>query len=147
MALGPTVILRALTCLDKGPETGGFSRVLGVVGIISIFMYYRDSDQPMNGPTAAVVIFFLLMCVKRLLMSLTPLLRYDTHTQSKAKQSLQLPLLVTPPGFPGFLRATAGSFVPVPTNHLRQGQCSSGGASCTVTLVWAPEVPPVSLQW
>ena len=34
-----TVILRALTCLDKGPETGGFSRVLGVVGIISIFMY------------------------------------------------------------------------------------------------------------
>ena len=22
-ALGPTVILRALTCLDKGPETGG----------------------------------------------------------------------------------------------------------------------------
>ena len=25
--------------LDKGPETGGFSRVLGVVGIISIFMY------------------------------------------------------------------------------------------------------------
>ena len=51
----------------------------------------------MNGPTAAVVIFFLLMCVKRLLFSLTPLLRYDTHThtithththtQSKAKQS------------------------------------------------------------
>ena len=38
-ALGPTVILRAFTCLDKGPETGGFSRVLGVVGIISIFMY------------------------------------------------------------------------------------------------------------
>ena len=38
-ALGPTVILRALTCLDKGPETGGFSHVLGVVGIISIFMY------------------------------------------------------------------------------------------------------------
>ena len=38
-ALGPTVIVRALTCLDKGPETGGFSRVLGVVGIISIFLY------------------------------------------------------------------------------------------------------------
>ena len=37
--LRPPVILRALTCLDKGPETGGFSRVLGVVGIISIFMY------------------------------------------------------------------------------------------------------------
>ena len=37
--LGPTVIHRALTCLDKGPETGGFSHVLGVVGIISIFMY------------------------------------------------------------------------------------------------------------
>ena len=33
-ALGPTVILRAFTCLDKGPETGWFSRVLGVVGII-----------------------------------------------------------------------------------------------------------------
>ena len=27
------------THIDKGPETGGFSRVLGVVGIISIFMY------------------------------------------------------------------------------------------------------------
>ena len=39
MALGPTVILIALTCLDKGPQTGGFSRVLEVVGIISIFMY------------------------------------------------------------------------------------------------------------
>ena len=38
-ALGPTVILRALTCLLKGPEIGGFSRVLGIVGIISIFMY------------------------------------------------------------------------------------------------------------
>ena len=36
----------------------------------------------MNGPTAAVVIFFLLMCVKRLLLSLTPLLRYDTHTHT-----------------------------------------------------------------
>ena len=36
----------------------------------------------MNGPTAAVVIFFLLMCVKRLLLSLTPFLRYDTHTQT-----------------------------------------------------------------
>ena len=71
MALGPTVILRAHTCLDKGPETGGFSRVLGVVGIISIFMYKGDGDQLMNGPIAAVVIFFLLMCVKRLLLSLT----------------------------------------------------------------------------
>ena len=56
--LEPTVILRALTCLDKGPETGGFSRVLGVVGIISIFMYYGEGDQLMNGPTAVVVIFF-----------------------------------------------------------------------------------------
>ena len=36
----------------------------------------------MNGPTAAVVIFFLLMCVKRLLLSLTSLLRYDTHTHT-----------------------------------------------------------------
>ena len=35
----PLSSFRALTCLDKGPETGGFSRVLGVVGIISIFMY------------------------------------------------------------------------------------------------------------
>ena len=38
-ALGPTVILRALTCLDKGPETEGFSHVLGVVGTILIFTY------------------------------------------------------------------------------------------------------------
>ena len=30
-ALEPTVSLRATTCLNKGPETGGFSRVLGVV--------------------------------------------------------------------------------------------------------------------
>ena len=80
-ALGPTVILRAFTCLNKGPKTGGFSPVLCVVGIISIFMYLCDGDQLMNGPTADVVIFFLLMCVKRLLLSLTPLLRYDTHAQ------------------------------------------------------------------
>ena len=40
----------------------------------------------MNGPTAAVVIFFLLMCVKRLLLSLTPLLRYDTHTHIKREK-------------------------------------------------------------
>ena len=57
-ALGPTVNLRALTCLDKGPETGGFSCVLGIVGIISIFMYQGEGDQLMNGPIAAVVIFF-----------------------------------------------------------------------------------------
>ena len=38
-ALGPTVILSALTYLDKGAKTGGFSHALGVVGIISIFMY------------------------------------------------------------------------------------------------------------
>ena len=81
-ALGPTVIIRALTCLDKGPEAGGFSRVLGVVGIISSFMYQGDGDQLMNGPTAAVVIFFLLMCVKHLLLSLTSLLRYHTHTHT-----------------------------------------------------------------
>ena len=36
----------------------------------------------MNGLTAAVVIFFLLMCVKRLLLSLTLLLRYDTRTHA-----------------------------------------------------------------
>ena len=47
MAQGPTVIFRALTFLDKGPETGGFSRALGVVGIISIFMYWGDGDQLM----------------------------------------------------------------------------------------------------
>ena len=81
--LGTTVILRSLTCLDKGLETGGFSRLLGVIGIISIFVYQGDGDQLMNGPTAAVVIFFLLMCVKRLLLSLTPLLRYDTHTHTR----------------------------------------------------------------
>ena len=39
----------------------------------------------MNRPTAAVVIFFLLMCMKRLLLSLTPLLRYDTHTHTCAR--------------------------------------------------------------
>ena len=39
MALDTTVILRALTCLDKGSKTEGFSHVLGVVGITSIFMY------------------------------------------------------------------------------------------------------------
>ena len=38
-ALGPIVILRARTSPDKGPETGGFSRVLSVGGIISIFVY------------------------------------------------------------------------------------------------------------
>ena len=37
-APGPTVILGALTCLDKGPETGGFSHLLGVAGFISAFM-------------------------------------------------------------------------------------------------------------
>ena len=59
----------------------------------------------MNRPTAAVVIFFLLMCVKRLLLSLTPLLRYDTHTHThththtaKAK-STAAALVVTPPGY------------------------------------------------
>ena len=38
-ALGPTVILRARTCLDKGPDTGGFSGVLGALGFWSIFTY------------------------------------------------------------------------------------------------------------
>ena len=55
MVLGPTVIL---TCLDKGPKTGGFSRVRGVVGNISDFKYQDDGDQLMNGQLAAVVIFF-----------------------------------------------------------------------------------------
>ena len=53
-ALGPTVILRALISLDKGPETGGFSGVLGVAVIKTIFMNEGDSDQLMNGSTAAV---------------------------------------------------------------------------------------------
>ena len=48
--------------IDKGLETGGFSRVLGVVGIISIFMYWDDGDGLMNGPTAAVLIFFFCLC-------------------------------------------------------------------------------------
>ena len=34
-ALGPSVMLRAITCFDKGPETEGFTRVLGVAGFIS----------------------------------------------------------------------------------------------------------------
>ena len=38
----------------------------------------------MDEPTAAGVIFFLLKCVKHLLLSLTPLLRYDTHTHTHA---------------------------------------------------------------
>ena len=61
----------------------------------------------MNGPTAVVVIFFLLMCVKRLLLSLTPLLRYDTHKVKKAK-STAAALVVTPPGYKSqsFLGAT-----------------------------------------
>ena len=64
-ALGPTVILRALTSLDKIPETGGLSCVLGFVGFVS-FLCPRvmDSDQLMDGPVAAVVIFLLLMCMK-----------------------------------------------------------------------------------
>ena len=77
-----------LTCLDKGSETGGFSRVLGVVGIISIFMYKGNGDQLLNRPTAAVVIFFLLMhiCAWNVcrLLSLTPFLWYDTHTHTQA---------------------------------------------------------------
>ena len=35
----PLSSLEPLPVLIKVPETGGFSRVLGVVGIISIFMY------------------------------------------------------------------------------------------------------------
>ena len=42
----------------------------------------------MNGPTAAVVIFFLLMCVKRLLLSQTPSLRYDTHTHKMVRSTV-----------------------------------------------------------
>ena len=55
----------------------------------------------MNGPTAAVVIFFLLMCVKRLLLSLTPLLPYDTH----AHKAINIIVLAGPALFRGRLRA------------------------------------------
>ena len=65
-------------------ETGGFSRVLGVVGIISIFMCYGDDDQLMNMPIAAVVIFSLLMCVKCLLLPLAPFFCItNTHTHAR----------------------------------------------------------------
>ena len=90
VALGPTVILKALACLDKGPETRGLSSVLGVVGIISIFMYWGDGDQLMNGPIPAVVIFFLLMWGKCLLLSLTPFLQYDTHAHTHTRFFLYL---------------------------------------------------------
>ena len=83
MALGPTVILRALTCLDKGPETGGFSRGLGLASFISIFMDYGDGDQLMSVPIAAVVIFFLVMCMKCPLSSLTRFLWHDTNTYTQ----------------------------------------------------------------
>ena len=78
MALGPTVILRALTCLDKSPETGGFSRVLGAAGMSSLFIYYGDGDQLMKWANRCCCNFFSLLCVKRLLLYVTPLLRYDT---------------------------------------------------------------------
>ena len=63
----------------------------------------------MNGPTAAVVIFFLLMCVERLLLSLTPFFGMThtcmhacahTHTQSKKNaKSTAAACEVTPPGY------------------------------------------------
>ena len=59
-----------LTCLDKGPETGGLRHVLGAVGFISIVMFQGDSDQLMNGPIAAVINFLLLLFAKCLLLSL-----------------------------------------------------------------------------
>ena len=34
----------ALTCLEEGPEMGGLSHVLGVVGFISMFMYLGGGD-------------------------------------------------------------------------------------------------------
>ena len=68
-----------LICLDKGAKTGRL-HVLGAVGVLSIFIYWGDSDQLMNRPIAAVVIFFLLLWVQCLLLSLTLNLRYDTHT-------------------------------------------------------------------
>ena len=39
---------RALTCLDKGPKTGGFSRVLGVVGFISCTKVTVTTDERAN---------------------------------------------------------------------------------------------------
>ena len=71
---------RPLTGLDKGPKTGGLSLVFGAVAFISFFMYWGDGGQLMNGSVAAVVIFFLLMSVKCLSLSLTPFLHFDTHT-------------------------------------------------------------------
>ena len=43
----------------------------------------------MNGPIAAVLISFLLMCVKCLLLSLTPFLRCDTHTHTHTHRHTQ----------------------------------------------------------
>ena len=61
-----TIIVRALICLYKGPETGGFSLVLGAVGFVIIFMNYGnygDDDQLMKVPMAVVVSFlFAYVC-------------------------------------------------------------------------------------
>ena len=38
-ALGHTAILKALTCLDTDPKTGGLSRVLDLVIFVSILKY------------------------------------------------------------------------------------------------------------
>ena len=45
----PLSSLEPLPVLFTGPETGGFSRVLGDVRTIFHFMYQGDSDQLMNG--------------------------------------------------------------------------------------------------
>ena len=50
----PLSSLANLPVFEKGLQTGGFSRVLGVVGFISILMYQGDGDQLVNGPIAAV---------------------------------------------------------------------------------------------
>ena len=35
-APGPAVILRAFTCLDKGPKTGGLMEVMGTGGLTEV---------------------------------------------------------------------------------------------------------------
>ena len=96
-------------------------------------MYWGDGDELMKGPTAAAVNFFLLMYVKRLLLSLTPLLRYDTHThthththtkaKAKAKaKSTAAAFAVTPPGYKRQVScALRRIFGPVVTNPPETG--------------------------
>ena len=47
-----------------------------------------------GGQLPAVVIFFLLMCVKWLLLSLTPLLWYDTHKHTHTQKLMSVGALL-----------------------------------------------------